>query len=101
MTDEQTPPTPVPPAAQPPYPEQTAPHPQRDEALENLPEHAPAASDGPAIGALGVTLIGGAVAAAVGALVAIPLLRRARQKPKARARATAQARRPRRKNSTD
>jgi len=101
MIEEQTPPTPVPPAAQPPYPEQPAPHPQRDEALENLPEQAPVAQTGPAIGALGVTLIGGAVAAAVGALVAIPLLKRARQKPKAKGRPTAQARRPRRKNSTD
>ena len=101
MIEEQTPPTPVPPAAQPPYPQQPAPHPQRDEALEHLPEQAPAAQTGPAVGALGVTLIGGAVAAAVGFLVAIPLIRRARQKPAAKARTTPQARRARRKRSSD
>jgi len=77
MSDNETPPAPLPPAAEAPYPEQSAPHPQRDEALENLPEHVP---EGPAIGALGVTLIGGAVAAAVGLLVAIPLVRRNRKK---------------------
>jgi len=99
MIEEQTPPTPVPPAAQPPYPEQPAPHPQRDEALGHLPEQASAAQTGPAIGALGVTLIGGAVAAAVGFIVAIPLIRRARQKPTTKGRSTPQARRPQRKRA--
>ena len=84
MSDTETPPAPLPPAAEAPYPEQEAPHPQRDEALEHLPEHVP---EGPAIGALGVTLIGGAVAAAVGLLVAVPLFRR-----KAKARAAAKSR---------
>jgi hypothetical protein len=92
MTDETAPPTPLPPAAESPYPEQEGSHPQRDEALEQL--------DGRAIGALGVTLIGGAVAAAVGLLVAIPLVRRARRKPAPKvARATPPARRPRRKRA--
>lgn len=97
MTDEKAPPTPLPPAAESPYPEHEAPHPQRDEALEHPHAHP---HEGPAIGALGVTLIGGAVAAAVGLLVAIPLVRRARRKPAPKAaRATPPARRPRRKRA--
>jgi hypothetical protein len=94
MTDEKAPPTPLPPAAESPYPEHEAPHPQRDEALEHPPAHA---HEGPAIGALGVTLIGGAVAAAVGLLVAIPLMRR-NQKKKSPVKRTAvpEARRARR-----
>jgi len=84
MSDNETPPAPLPPAAEAPYPEQSAPHPQRDEALEHLPEHVP---EGPAIGALGVTLIGGAVAAAVGLLIAVPMFRR-----KAKARTAAKSR---------
>jgi hypothetical protein len=96
MTEE-TPPTPLPPAAESPYPDNPAPHPQRDEALDHQPEHVP---EGPAIGALGVTLIGGAVAAAVGLLVAVPLFRRkAKAKTAARPRSAPQARRPRRKRS--
>jgi len=97
MTEEdKAPSTPLPPAAEPPYPEHSAPHPQRDEALEHL-AHMP---EGPAIGALGVTLIGGAVAAAVGLLVAIPLIRRSKKPaPAAKSRQAPQARRPRRKRS--
>jgi hypothetical protein len=97
MTEDKAPPTPLPPEAEPPYPPHgAAAHPQRDEALSHLPE-------GAAIGALGVTLIGGAVAATVGLLLAIPLLRR-KKKPAAvapKAKAAPQARRPRRKRTTD
>jgi len=94
MTDEKAPPTPLPPAAESPYPEHEAPHPQRDEALEHPPSHP---HEGPAIGALGVTLIGGAVAAAVGLLVAIPLVRRNRKKkPAGKQAAAPQTRRARR-----
>jgi hypothetical protein len=59
--------------------------------------------EGNGIGALGVTLIGGAVAAAVGLLVAIPLVRRAKAKPasKPRPKPAPQARRPRRKRTAD
>ena len=91
MTEDETPPTPLPPAAQSPYPPHPAPHPHHD-AL-SVPEHVP---EGPAIGALGITLIGGAVAAAVGLLVAIPLMRR---KPKPVSRPAPQTRRPRRKRA--
>jgi hypothetical protein len=91
MTEDQAPPTPLPPASEAPYPERPAPHPQRDEALDHLPE------SGPAIGALGITLASGAVAAALGLLVAIPLLRR--RKPKAKP--APRARRPRRKRAND
>jgi hypothetical protein len=97
MTEEKAPPAPLPPAAEAPFPEHPDPHPQRDEALEQAP-HLP---EGPAIGALGVTLIGGAVAAAVGLLVAIPLVRRARNKPATKSRRAPQARRPRRKRGDD
>ncbi len=95
MTEDKAPPTPLPPEAEPPYPPHgAAAHPQRDEALEHLPE-------GAAIGALGVTLIGGAVAATVGLLLAIPLLRRKKTPaivaPKAKA--APRARRPRRKRA--
>ncbi|HMI21064.1 MAG TPA: hypothetical protein VK533_16145 [Sphingomonas sp.] len=93
MTEDKAPPTPLPPEAEPPYPPHGAAA-QRDEALEHLPE-------GPAIGALGVTLIGGAVAATVGLLLAIPLLRR-KKKPAAaapKAKAAPRARRPRRKRT--
>ena len=94
MSDNETPPAPLPPAAEAPYPEQSAPHPQRDEALEHLPEHVP---EGPAIGALGVTLIGGAVAAAVGLLIAVPMFRRkAKTRTAAKARPAPQTRRRKR-----
>jgi hypothetical protein len=92
MHEDEAPPIPQPHEAQTPYPENPAPHPQRDEVLKHLRE-----TQG--IGALGVTLIGGAVAAAVGLLVAIPLLRRAKKPPVTKPRATPQARRPRRKRS--
>jgi hypothetical protein len=100
MTEQDASPTPLPPAAESPYPDHPAEHPQRDEALDHPPLHLP---EGPAIGALGVTLIGGAVAAAVGLLVAIPLVRRARGKPApaAKQRPSPQARRARRKRSGD
>jgi len=100
MTEEKAPPTPLPPAAESPYPDHPAEHPQRDDALDHPPAHLP---EGPGIGALGVTLIGGAVAAAVGLLVAIPLVRRARRKPAAATKQprSPQARRPRRKRIED
>lgn len=76
--DPSLPATPLPPAAVSPYPARPAAHPQRDEALEALPKHADASlpANGPAIGGLGVTLIGGAVAVAFGLLLAAPLFRR-------------------------
>lgn len=100
MSEEKASPTPLPPAAESPYPDHSPPHPQRDEALDHPPIHV---AEGAGIGALGVTLIGGAVAAAVGLLVAIPLVRRARRKPAppAKQRRSPQARRPRRKRSED
>jgi hypothetical protein len=100
MTDEKVPPAPLPPAAESPYPDQPAPHPQRDQALEHPPVHI---AEGAGIGALGATLIGGAVAAAVGLLVAIPLVRRVRKKPAppAKQQRSPQARRPRRKRNDD
>ncbi len=71
-----------------------------DEAppLDPPPHHdAPAAlPEGAGISTLGVTLIGGVVAAAVGLLVAIPLIRR---RPKAKPKAAPQPRRPRRKRN--
>jgi hypothetical protein len=56
---------------------------------------------GAGIGTLGITLIGGAVAAAVGLLVAIPLVRRAKKKPASapKPKPVPQARRPRRKRT--
>jgi hypothetical protein len=94
MREDEVPPIPPPHGAEAPYPEQPAPHPQRDEALEKMHGHG--------IGTLGVTLIGGAVAAAVGLLVAIPLVRRAKKTPApAKAKPAPQARRPRRKRTDD
>jgi len=90
MREDEAPPIPPPHGAEAPYPEGQAPHPQRDAALEEMQ-----AAHG--IGTLGVTLIGGAVAAAVGLLVAIPLVRRAKRKPAAKAAPAPKARRPRRK----
>jgi len=100
MTEDKAPPAPLPPAAEPPYPEHPAPHPQRDEALEHPPARLP---EGAAMGGLGITLIGGAVAAAVGLLVAIPLVRRARKKaaPASKPRRAPQARRARRTRAQD
>jgi hypothetical protein len=93
MREDEAPPIPPPHGAEAPYPENQSPHPQRDAALEAL-------KTGHGIGTLGVTLIGGAVAAAVGLLVAIPLVRRAKKKPApAKAKSTPQARRPRRKRT--
>lgn len=70
MIEDDAPPNPLPPAAQSPYPDRTQ-HPPHD--APRLPAHVP---EGPAIGALGITLIGGAIAAGLGLLIAIPLLRR-------------------------
>lgn len=72
--DDTLPPTPVPPAAQSPYPAHPEP---RAHGEAPLPE-APKTSAGPgvAMGALGMTLVGGALAAAVGAMVVRPWLKR-------------------------
>jgi hypothetical protein len=94
MTEDEVPPTPLPPAAQPPYPAHPAPHAETPDEPAPQPNLSPVES-APAIGALGVTLIGGAVAAAVGLFVAIPLFRRRR----AGSKAAPKARRPRRKQS--
>lgn len=67
MHEETPPPIPLPPAAQSPYPAHPAPHPA---------SHRPPPPPPPGIGLLGAALIGGAVAAAVGALIAFPLWRR-------------------------
>jgi hypothetical protein len=91
MTEDEAPPTPLPHAAQSPYPAHPAPHAHRDEPPP--PAHVP---EGPAIGALGITLIGGAVAAALSLLVAIPLLRR---KPKPVHKQAPPVRRPRHKRT--
>jgi hypothetical protein len=76
MTDETAPPTPLPPAAEPPYPAHPAPH----GATHTLPVADQAAQKAnPTIagfGGLGVTLIGGALAATIGLLVAIPFFKR-------------------------
>lgn len=93
MREDEAPPIPPPHGAEAPYPEHSSPHPQRDDALNHLRE-------GQGMGMLGMTLIGGAVAAAVGLLVAIPLVRRAKEKPAAtKTKPTPQARRPRRKRA--
>jgi hypothetical protein len=65
------PPMPVPPASQPPYPAHPTPH------VESaaIPVAKPAES-GNGLGVLGMTLIGGAVAGAIGLLIASPFLRR-------------------------
>lgn len=95
MREDEAPPIPPPHGAEAPYPEQHSPHPQRDEALEKMrPDHG--------IGALGVTLIGGAVAAAVGLVAGTLFMRRARSKPAAaKPKPAPQARRPRRKRTAD
>ncbi len=85
MTEDETPPTPLPPSAQPPYPSQPAAQANDDEPTPSAEDLAPAAGAG--LGPLGMTLIGGAVAA-VGLAIALPFLRRrgkkAAVKPKPR-----------------
>ena len=71
MTDDHIPPTPLPPAARSPYPAHPAPHTPASE--EQRPEPAPPP---PLIGGLGLSLIGGAITAAIGMVVVLPLLRR-------------------------
>jgi len=72
MTEETRPPAPLPPAAESPYPTEPAPH----GAARDIPVARESAPIPPGVGALGVTLIGGAVAATIGLLVAIPFLKR-------------------------
>jgi len=84
--------------------EDQAPPPHGAESPRSEKDAPPQIPHAPAIGALGFTLIGGAVAAAVGLLVAVPLVRRvrgAKPKPEAKPKPTPQARRPRRKRTTD
>jgi hypothetical protein len=69
------PPTPVPPASQPPYPPHPAPHVE----APTIPV-ARQADHGNGLGVLGMTLIGGAVAGAIGLLIAAPFLRRTASK---------------------
>jgi len=82
MTEDQAPPTPLPPAAQPPYPAHPEPHAHDQVEPHPIPQAPaePAPIEGAGIGPLGMTMIGGAVAAAVGLLVAIPLFRRRKAK---------------------
>lgn len=90
MTDESPPPTPLPPAAEPPYPLHPAPH----GATYSIPVAKREPSPSASVSGLGATLIGGAIAATIGLIVAIPLFRRRRAaKP-------APARRPRRQRKT-
>ena len=73
MTEETAPPTPLPPAAEAPYPPHPAPH----GATHTIPvakKADPIVAAG--LGGLGVTLIGGALAATIGLLVAIPFFKR-------------------------
>ena len=77
MTEETTPPTPLPPAAQSPYPAHPAPKPHHDDTAGT---DVVIATPGAGLGPLGMTLIGGAVAA-VGLAIAMPFLWR--RKPKA------------------
>jgi len=79
MTDESAPPTPLPPAAEPPYPAHPAPH----GATYSIPVAKPEPSPSIGLNGLGVTLIGGAIAATIGLIVAIPLFKR--RKPARRA----------------
>ena len=73
MSDDHAPPTPLPPAAEPPYPAHPAPQQHRSAPEPTAEEEAPAAGAG--LGPLGMTLIGGAVAA-LGLAIALPFLRR-------------------------
>ncbi|WP_404710769.1 hypothetical protein [Sphingomonas sp. MMS24-J13] len=77
MTEDEAPPTPLPPAAEPPYPAHPAPAANNDEPAATPEDVAPAAGAG--LGPLGMTLIGGAVAA-VGLAIAMPFLRRRMKK---------------------
>ncbi|WP_294393476.1 hypothetical protein [uncultured Sphingomonas sp.] len=89
--DQTTAPTPLPPAAQAPYPAHPAPQPRVD--LPVAKKNNAEAAVPTALGALGITLIGGAVAGAIGLLIAGPLLaRKAKPEPKARTRRTRKAR---------
>jgi predicted lipid-binding transport protein (Tim44 family) len=77
MSEDEAPPTPLPPAAQPPYPAHPAPAAHNDEPVDKADEGVLAAGAG--LGPLGFTLIGGAVAA-VGLAIAMPFLRRRMKK---------------------
>lgn len=77
MPDDLPPPTPLPPAAQAPYPAHPAPHPPARE-VDDAPAAAPSAPPAPAggRGARGLLLIGGGLAAAaLGIALALPLFR--------------------------
>ncbi len=88
MTDDLPPPTPLPPAAQSPYPAHPAPHPPAREtggAPGATPSSPPAQATG--LGTRGLLLIGGGLAAAaLGIALALPLFRsRAPGKPRGEA----------------
>ena len=74
MTEDQAPPTPVPPAAQAPYPAHPAPHGHTDEIP--VAKKAETGVGGLGVSGLGIGLIGGAVAAAIGLAFALPLFRK-------------------------
>ena len=88
MHDDHAPPSPIPPAAQPPYPAHPAPMRHANDPAPHGATSADVARAHPAppppgaIGTLGFALIGGAIAAAIGLVVAVPLLR-GRAKPAA------------------
>lgn len=77
MSEDETPPTPLPPAAEPPYPAHPAAAANNDESVNTVDEAILVAGAG--LGPLGITLIGGAVAA-VGLAIAMPFLRRRMKK---------------------
>ncbi|UAK24589.1 hypothetical protein [Sphingomonas nostoxanthinifaciens] len=84
MTDQTPPPGPIPPAAQSPFPPHPAPKAHGEAPLPEKP--APAPTLVPGIGTFGFTLLGGALAAAIGVIVVRPLLKR-RAKPAAKRKA--------------
>lgn len=73
MSDHPIPPAPLPPAAEAPYPARLAPQEAIEPPAPSAEEAAPAAGAG--LGPMGLTLIGGAMAA-VGLAIALPFLRR-------------------------
>jgi hypothetical protein len=79
MTEETAPPTSLPPAAEPPYPRHPAPH----GATYTIPVAKRAKPPFAGLGGLGVTLIGGALAATIGLLAAIPFFKRRKTAKKA------------------
>lgn len=100
MQDDVAPPTPLPPAAQPPWPAHPAPIRHADDPAPHgatsadMARARPAVAPAGALGGLGVALIGGAIAAAIGLAVALPLLRGGARPATTPRRASAKARAP-------